>query len=65
MQLGPYQILKPIGSGGMGKVYEGRDTRLGRKVAIKVVSGEFSDRFIREARADKQSRSRYATRVAE
>ncbi|MBZ5580411.1 MAG: hypothetical protein LAP40_27985 [Acidobacteriia bacterium] len=35
----------------MGKVYEGRDPRLGRKVAIKIVAGEFSDRFIREARA--------------
>jgi TolB-like protein/Tfp pilus assembly protein PilF len=35
----------------MGKVYEGRDTRLGRRVAIKIVSGDFSDRFIREARA--------------
>jgi eukaryotic-like serine/threonine-protein kinase len=35
----------------MGKVYEGRDRRLGRRVAIKVVSGEFNDRFIREARA--------------
>ena len=48
--LGPYTIVKPIGSGGMGQVYEARDTRLGRRVAIKTVSGEFSDRFIREAR---------------
>jgi TolB-like protein len=51
LQLGPYEIVKPIGSGGMGAVFEGRDTRLGRRVAIKVVSGEFSERFIREARA--------------
>lgn len=51
LQFGPYEIIKAIGSGGMGKVYEARDTRLGRRVAIKVVSGEFSDRFIREARA--------------
>src|SRR5690349_11532681 len=50
-QLGPYQIVRQIGSGGMGKVYEGRDTRLGRRIAIKIVNGEFSDRFIREAQA--------------
>jgi serine/threonine protein kinase len=43
--LGPYTIVKPIGSGGMGHVYEARDTRLGRRVAIKTVSGEFSDRL--------------------
>jgi serine/threonine protein kinase len=48
--LGPYTIVKPIGSGGMGHVYEALDTRLGRRVAIKTVSGEFSARFIREAR---------------
>src|SRR5262245_50554066 len=35
----------------MGEVYEARDKRLGRRVAIKIVSGDFSDRFIREARA--------------
>jgi serine/threonine protein kinase len=50
-QLGPYRIVKAIGRGGMGEVYEARDTRLGRRVAIKFVASEFSDRFIREARA--------------
>jgi eukaryotic-like serine/threonine-protein kinase len=49
--LGPYQIVKPIGSGGMGQVYEARDTRLNRRVAIKVVSEKFNERFIGEARA--------------
>lgn len=35
-RLGPYEILAPIGAGGMGEVYKGRDTRLDRIVAIKV-----------------------------
>jgi serine/threonine protein kinase len=50
-RLGPYEIRSPIGEGGMGEVYRGVDTRLDRSVAIKVVKGEFSDRFEREARA--------------
>ncbi len=50
-QLGPYKIEAPIGVGGMGEVFRGRDTRLGRAVAIKVVNEEFSGRFEREARA--------------
>ena len=50
-KLGPYEITAPIGKGGMGEVYRGTDTRLGRPVAIKVSAREFSDRFEREARA--------------
>jgi Protein kinase domain len=50
-QLGPYQILAPIGAGGMGDVYKARDARLDRMVAIKVSKERFSDRFEREARA--------------
>src|SRR4051812_16371520 len=50
-QLGRYKILSMIGKGGMGAVYLGSDTRLGRSVAIKVSSREFNDRFEREARA--------------
>jgi serine/threonine protein kinase len=49
--LGPYRIDALIGKGGMGEVYRGTDTRLGRSVAIKVSAREFSDRFEREARA--------------
>ena len=50
-KLGPYQILGPIGEGGMGKVYRALDTRLGRAVAIKISAEQFGKRFEREARA--------------
>jgi eukaryotic-like serine/threonine-protein kinase len=55
--LGPYEIVSPIGSGGMGEVYEAVDTRLGRIVAVKVMSmpqtlaAVARDRFEQEARA--------------
>jgi serine/threonine protein kinase len=56
-RLGPYQILAPLGAGGMGEVYRARDTRLGRDVAVKILSTHLSfdpglkQRFEREARA--------------
>ena len=49
--LGPYEILAPIGKGGMGEVWKARDTRLDRTVAIKISAEQFSERFEREARA--------------
>jgi len=50
-KLGPYQILAPIGAGGMGEVYRAKDPRLNREVAIKVSALQFSERFEREAKA--------------
>jgi serine/threonine protein kinase len=55
-KLGPYEVLEPIGAGGMGEVYKARDTRLDRIVAIKVLPAhiagraEVRERFEREAR---------------
>ncbi len=55
-KLGPYEVLAPIGAGGMGEVYKARDTRLGRSVAVKVLPAhlaanpEFRQRFEREAK---------------
>ena len=56
-RLGPYEVLAPLGAGGMGEVYKAKDTRLDRTVAIKVLPSHLSDnpqlkeRFEREARA--------------
>jgi dipeptidyl aminopeptidase/acylaminoacyl peptidase len=56
-RLGPYEILSPLGAGGMGEVYRAQDTRLGREVAIKVLPSSFATdtdrlrRFEQEARA--------------
>ena len=50
-RLGPYEVLAPIGAGGMGEVWRARDTRLDRTVAIKTCKVEFNERFEREARA--------------
>ena len=50
-RLGPYLLLAPLGAGGMGEVWKARDTRLGRDVAIKRLTGTHSARFEQEARA--------------
>jgi serine/threonine protein kinase/Tol biopolymer transport system component len=56
-RLGPYEILGPLGAGGMGEVYRARDTRLDRTVAIKVLSAEFSADADRRARLSREARA--------
>src|SRR5215468_5914319 len=59
-RLGPYEILSPLGAGGMGEVYKAKDTRLDRTVAVKVLpahlssSAESRQRFEREAKTISQ-----------
>ncbi len=50
-RLGPYEIVGPVGAGGMGEVYKARDTRLERTVAVKVSKEAFEERFRNEALA--------------
>ena len=56
-KIGPYEILSPLGAGGMGEVYRAKDTRLGRDVALKILPESFARdadrlrRFEQEARA--------------
>src|SRR5207253_3204247 len=59
-RLGPYEVIAPLGAGGMGEVFKARDTRLERSVAIKVLPAAFAEnaqlklRFEREAKAISQ-----------
>ncbi|HEY8133907.1 MAG TPA: protein kinase, partial [Thermoanaerobaculia bacterium] len=59
-RLGPYEIVAPIGAGGMGEVYRARDTRLDRQVAVKILPAHFAQnaqfkiRFEREAKTISQ-----------
>ena len=55
--LGPYKLIEPLGAGGMGEVYLGEDTRLGRKVAIKVLPPEFASDPERLARFEQEARA--------
>ncbi len=56
-RLGPYEILAPLGAGGMGEVYRARDTRLGRDVAVKVLPASFAQDAERLRRFEQEARS--------
>ncbi|HUM02046.1 MAG TPA: serine/threonine-protein kinase, partial [Thermoanaerobaculia bacterium] len=57
MRLGPYEILGPLGAGGMGEVYRARDTRLGRQVAVKILPDSVSKDPRRAARFETEARA--------
>jgi serine/threonine protein kinase len=56
-KLGPYEILGPLGAGGMGEVYRARDTRVDRAVALKVLPEEFFEEEDRRARFEREART--------
>src|SRR5467141_3570860 len=56
-QLGPYEIIAPLGAGGMGEVYRARDTRLERTVAIKILPAQFSSDPVRKQRFEREAKT--------
>ncbi|HEX7671509.1 MAG TPA: serine/threonine-protein kinase, partial [Polyangiaceae bacterium] len=55
-RLGPYEILAPLGAGGMGEVYRAKDTRVDRTVALKVLPEEFFEDDERRARFEREAK---------
>ena len=56
-RLGPYEIVAPLGAGGMGEVYRARDTRLDRTVAIKILPAQFSSDPVRKQRFEREAKT--------
>src|SRR6516225_294695 len=56
-RLGHYEILAPLGAGGMGEVYRARDTRLGREVAVKVLPEALASNTERQARFEREAKA--------
>src|SRR5215469_5025906 len=57
MRLGPYEVLAPIGEGGMGQVYKASDTRLDRAIAIKVLPPHWGDNAEMKARFEREAQT--------
>ncbi|MCI4369639.1 MAG: protein kinase, partial [Thermoplasmata archaeon] len=55
-RVGPYEIIAPLGKGGMGEVWRARDTRLGREVALKFLPSDFADDPERHARFEREAK---------
>jgi len=56
-KLGPYEIVGPLGAGGMGEVYRARDTRLDRTVAIKILPAQLSADPVRKQRFEREAKT--------
>src|SRR5262250_3473469 len=56
-KLGPYEVVAPLGAGGMGEVYRARDTRLERSVAIKILPREMSSDPVRKQRFEREAKT--------
>src|SRR5262249_13761583 len=56
-RVGPYEIVGPLGAGGMGEVYRGRDTRLERAVAIKILPAHLSNDPVRKQRFEREAKT--------
>src|ERR1700726_4641026 len=56
-KLGPYEVVGPLGAGGMGEVYRARDTRLGRDVAIKILPEKLSSDPVRKQRFEREAKT--------
>src|SRR5579884_1513442 len=56
-KLGPYEIIAPLGAGGMGEVYRARDTRLDREVAVKILRADVAGDPDRRARFEREART--------
>ena len=58
-RLGPYEVIAPLGAGGMGEVWHARDTRLDRSVAIKVLPAEFATNGELRLRLEREAKTIY------